>query len=167
MAPMPKTVIQDSDEDSDSWDPMPVPQQKPAEDDLRQPAAKRRKTDTPQKPSLATKAVRRTTTAPTSSSTRLSDLIPGVNPASQNDLYPGDIAWGMPPSLQEAFGQHQPRMFDDPSSTVPEDTMEQIRLIDEALQSDSEFPRTLAQMSDESNFTIPWSAIVNSDMVRN
>ncbi|TKA69423.1 hypothetical protein B0A49_04764 [Cryomyces minteri] len=50
-------------------------------------------------------------------------------------------SWGLPGSMAEQFAAHEPgAMFEDPSSTIPENTLEQQRLVEEALLANAERP---------------------------
>ncbi|TKA74361.1 hypothetical protein B0A49_04715 [Cryomyces minteri] len=73
-------------------------------------------------------------------------------------------SWGLPGSMAEQFAAHEPgAMFEDPSSTIPENTLEQQRLVEEALLANAERPaRTLQPLADlhTSSSSIPWSTSV-------
>ncbi|KAL2354374.1 hypothetical protein BJ546DRAFT_977093 [Cryomyces antarcticus] len=73
-------------------------------------------------------------------------------------------SWGLPGSTAEQFAAHEPgAMFEDPSSTIPENTLEQQRLVEEALLANAERPaRTLQPLADlhTSSSSIPWSTSV-------
>ncbi|TID21713.1 hypothetical protein E6O75_ATG05108 [Venturia nashicola] len=71
-----------------------------------------------------------------------------------------DKTWSLPASLRQAFQEHEPvSMFPDPSSTVPDNTMTQQRLIEQAL-SNSRLPLP-AQPTEEAaastTSSFPWS----------
>ncbi|KAJ9667506.1 hypothetical protein H2201_002375 [Coniosporium apollinis] len=75
-------------------------------------------------------------------------------------------SWELPGSIQDDFAHHDPvAMFPDPSSTIPDNTMTQQRLIDEALSMHASVPFSefhIPEAPAGSNSSIPWSAYIAS-----
>lgn len=71
--------------------------------------------------------------------------------------------WQLPASLQEHFAHHEPNaMFPEPSSTIPDNTMTQTRLIEDAIEGLKVAPITEITVTDlttqkTSDSSIPWS----------
>lgn len=75
-------------------------------------------------------------------------------------------SWELPGSIQDDFAHHDPiAMFPGPSSTIPDNTMTQQRLIDEALSMHAPVPFSefhIPEAPAGSNSSIPWSAYIAS-----
>jgi hypothetical protein len=69
--------------------------------------------------------------------------------------------WDLSASIQDDFARHEPvSMFPDASSTIPDNTLTQKRIIDEALSADKLLPLPNPQVSPPSGnspSSIPWS----------
>jgi hypothetical protein len=69
--------------------------------------------------------------------------------------------WDIPASVRDSFAQHEPlSMFPDPSSTIPDNTFTQRRMIEEALTADQLLPQPNLRIpppSGSSVPSIPWS----------
>lgn len=79
-----------------------------------------------------------------------------------------DKTWDLPPSIRNDFQEHEPvSMFPDLSSTVPDNSITQQRLIEEALSNQTMPPPI--QQADEpaasTTSTIPWSTYLESPEV--
>lgn len=76
--------------------------------------------------------------------------------------------WDLPASLRQDFQEHEPvSMFPDPSSTVPDNTMTQQRLVEEAI-SNQMLPPPVQQVEEAVTSTtssIPWSTYLESPEV--
>jgi len=77
--------------------------------------------------------------------------------------------WDLPATIRDDFVQHEPvSMFRDASSTVPDNTLTQRRLLEEALSEDRLLllPDQQDQTpSDENTSSIPWSAYLATQEV--
>lgn len=80
----------------------------------------------------------------------------------------GQNTWDLPASLKQDFQEHEPvSMFPDPSSTVPDNTMTQQRLVEQAL-SNQMLPPTAQQGEEAAASTtssFPWSTYIQSPEV--
>lgn len=78
-------------------------------------------------------------------------------------------AWDLPASIIQDFQENEPvSMFPDPSSTVPDNSTTQQRIIDEAL-SNQMMPPPIQQAEEptaSTTSTIPWSTYLESPEVR-
>jgi hypothetical protein len=72
-----------------------------------------------------------------------------------------DNTWDLPASIRDQFLQHEPvSMFPDPSSTIPDNTLTQRRIIEEALSADQLLQQPnphIPHPSGSSAPSIPWS----------
>lgn len=70
--------------------------------------------------------------------------------------------WDLPPSIHADFARHDPSMFPEASSTVPDNTADQLRMIEAALNDRTGKPTTTIPIKDSSSCSgsssIPWSA---------
>lgn len=73
--------------------------------------------------------------------------------------HPSDRNWSLPPTLRNDFVRHNPEsMFSEPSSTIPDNTMSQQRIIQEALQANAQtLNEEKSVLAPESESSIPWS----------
>lgn len=97
--------------------------------------------------------------------------------ADKFDLYKDDqvaseagamAGWDLPATLRNDFAQHDPTpMFLEPSSTVPDNTMSQQRLIQEALAVDGmTLSHNKGDQSQPSESSIPWSAYLTATQMK-
>jgi hypothetical protein len=81
---------------------------------------------------------------------------------------PAENTWDLLASIRQDFQEHEPvSMFPDPSSTVPDNSMTQQRLIEEAL-SNQMLPPSIQQAEETAASTtssIPWSTYLESTEV--
>ena len=76
--------------------------------------------------------------------------------------------WDLPASIRQDFQEHEPvSMFPDPSSTVPDNTMTQQRLIEGALTNQMLPPpvQQIEEATASTASTIPWSTYLESPEV--
>ncbi|QDS74534.1 hypothetical protein FKW77_007582 [Venturia effusa] len=89
---------------------------------------------------------------------------PGATVTQRKDAEPGrkspEKMWDIPASLRQDFQEHEPvSMFPDPSSTIPDNTMTQQRLVEQAL-SNQMLPPPAQQIEEAAASTtssFPWS----------
>ena len=78
------------------------------------------------------------------------------------------IPW-LPPTLQADFAEHEPQMmFSEPSSTIPDNTMTQQRIIQQAIETANPSATVSTQNKSEtqnSDSSIPWSAYKDAQAV--
>ena len=80
-----------------------------------------------------------------------------------------DGTWDLPATLRDDFVQHDPKpMFSEPSSTVPDNTMTQQRIFQEALQANQSPVLDLkGDQLERTDSSIPWSTYLASETVHN
>jgi UBA/TS-N domain len=77
-------------------------------------------------------------------------------------VLPAPAPWDLPPTLREDFEQHEPLLFPNVSSTVPDSTLDRERMVEAAALGDREvsafqFQISLKPPEPSSSSTIPWS----------
>lgn len=79
-------------------------------------------------------------------------------------------SWGLPTSLADDFAIHEPlAMFPEQSSTIPDNSPTQQRLVHEAMLANAPAPPVVNQVCDakeSSSSSIPWSAYIDTQSVR-
>jgi hypothetical protein len=76
--------------------------------------------------------------------------------------------WDLPASIRQDFQEHEPvSMFPEPSSTVPDNTMTQQRIVEEALSNQMLPPpiQPVEEPTTSTASTIPWSTYMESPEV--
>ena len=74
------------------------------------------------------------------------------------------VPWNLPGPIHDGFAQHEPfTVFPDPSSTVPDNTLTQQRLLDEALST--HLPEPISGLADPPRSSILWSTFMTNPSV--
>lgn len=88
---------------------------------------------------------------------------PGATITQREETEPGNKSpektWDLPASLRQDFQEHEPvSMFPDPSSTVPDNTMTQQRLVEQALWNQMlPSPAQAEEAAASTTSSFPWS----------